>query len=120
MRGRFFLVLSVLTSRVPPVATPSWTPVQIALAAVSSVEVLADWGQTRDVLARGGHELNPVLGPHPTPERLAAYNAFAISGMLGVGALLAPQWRTVWFASVAVMEAVSVGRNAMLGFHVSF
>jgi hypothetical protein len=94
--------------------------VQVALAAVSSVEVVADWGQTRDVLARGGHELNPVLGPYPTSERLAAYNAFAISGMLTVGALFPAPWRAVWFGSVAVMEAVCVGRNAALGFHVHF
>jgi hypothetical protein len=94
--------------------------VQVALAAVSSIGVLVDWGQTRDVMARGGHELNPVLGPYPTPERLAAYNALAISGIVTVGTLLAPPWRIVWFGSVAVMEAVSVARNAALGFHVRF
>jgi hypothetical protein len=101
-------------------ATPPWTPGQIVLAAATSAEILVDWGQTRDALARGHSELNPVIGPHPSPEWLALYNGLAIPGMLAVGAFLSPRWRTVWFVGLAVMQTVTVTRNVMLGFHVNF
>jgi hypothetical protein len=120
VRARLFLVLSLLSTRLPIGAPHAWTPSQTALAALTSAEILVDWGQTRDALNLGHAELNPVLGRHPSAARLAVYNAIAIPGTLGIGALVSSQWRTVWFASVAVMETAVVTRNAILGFQVHF
>ena len=121
MRSRLALSFSLsMLARLAAAATPPWSPGQIALAATTSAEILVDWGQTRYALLNGHSELNPVIGPHPSPEWLMLYNGLAISGMLAVGALLSPRWRTVWFAGIAVMQTVTVARSAMLGFQVHF
>jgi hypothetical protein len=110
----------MFSTRLPIGAAEPWTPTQMALAALTSAEIVIDWGQTRDALSRGHYELNPVLGRHPSDAWLTAYNTLAIPGVVAVGALLSSPWRTVWFAGVAAMETVCVTRNAALGFRVHF
>jgi len=120
VRGTVFLILSLLSGRIPPSPTLAWTPGQFALATVTAAEIVVDWGQTRDALSRGRRELNPVLGSHPSSARLAVYNAVVIPGMLAVGSFLPERWRTLWFATLFVMQTACVTRNVALGFNVRF
>ena len=113
------VILSILAG-IFPIGPAPWTATQVTMAVATASEIAVDWGQTRDALRRGSRETNPVLGARPSSGRLTAYNAFAISGVVVVGALLTPSLRTAWFATLLVVQTACVIRNAILGFHIAF
>jgi len=97
-----------------------WTTTHIALASASTLSILIDWSQTRQAMRQGWAEKNPILGSHPSSGRLACYNALAIGGTIGIGALLPQRWRTLWFGSVLGLEAYTIAGNASIGLHIGF
>jgi hypothetical protein len=76
------------------------------------------------------HELNPVLGPHPQPTKVATYFAATAAVHYGITATLsandAPAWLVrSWEIAGLSLEAVCITNNAHLGitptlsFHVT-
>ena len=51
----------------------SWSTHDKMLAVASFGASYADYHTTRDILDNGGYEMNPLIGKHPSNEKLAAY-----------------------------------------------
>jgi len=121
---RLVPVLCALLLATPLVATAQsshhWNASNVALASGATLEVLIDWSQTRQAMRQGWAERNPILGSHPSDGKLMVYNILAIGGNLGIGAALPSRWRTVWFSTIAAVEAFTIAGNASLGLHVGF
>lgn len=116
-------VFLLVTLAAPPLAGQSshrWNTAQIALAATATTEILIDWAQTRQALHQGWLERNPILGPRPSDDKLAAYNIAAIAGTWLIGAVLPHRMRTLWFGAVTGVEGYTIVGNASLGLHVGF
>jgi hypothetical protein len=94
------------------------------LAAVDAMQTL----RTADTPGRL-HEDNPLLGPHPSPGKVAVYFAVGAVAHYGITSLLvehdAPPWLVrAWELSGITMEIACVGNNLgdgiapTLSFHV--
>ena len=103
----------------------------MALIAADTALLATDWGQTRYIATHPGeyHELNPLLGPHPSVSTVNAHFTVAIP----------LYWLTAWALptkedhgykrfinreyltiAVAVYEGANVGNNARVGIGIKF
>ena len=64
----FFLVTYMLLTSC--VHVRPWTPTEKVLLATSWVAIYADYTSTVDILDHGGYERNPLIGSHPSNEKL--------------------------------------------------
>lgn len=103
-------------------ADDDWTMEERTTFAVSSVLLVADWAQTRQIVlnADSFHETNPVLGTHPSMGRVNAYFATALALNYVIGNSLPTGWRKAWFIGVQSVEANVVQHNLSIGLDLSF
>ncbi|MGA8007725.1 MAG: hypothetical protein WCA17_16690 [Burkholderiales bacterium] len=103
-------------------AADEWTMEERTSFAMSSVLLVADWAQTRQVARNPDalREINPILGTTPSMGRVNAYFGTALLLNYVIGNSLAPGWRRAWFVSVGTVEANVVQRNLSIGLNVSF
>ena len=91
------------------------------LLALHLLTTAADWNQTRQIAANPGHyhELNPILGQHPSA---AAVNRhFAINEIVVLGAAYKlPKYRNDILGTSATIEAGFVAHNYSIGLKVNF
>lgn len=113
--------LILLLLFVPSLAFAQWTNEERAWLAASSAALAADWAQTRYIAQHPQqfHELNPVLGLHPSVGRVNNYFLGALVGNYLVADYLSGQRRN-WLVGVTVLEGVVVARNMGLGVRMSF
>jgi hypothetical protein len=98
-----------------------WAAEHTALAVSSSVALVCDWAQAADASRRAVYEeLNLVLGSHPSIGRLRLYNLIVLPGNIGVGWLLPPRLRTIWFAAVTGFETALVVHQFGIGLRLNF
>ena len=104
------------------VADDKWTVEERTTFAVSSVLLVADWAQTRQIArnAQSFRETNPILGEHPSMGRVNAYFATALLLNYAIGRSLDRGWRSAWFLGVQSVEASVVQRNLSIGLTLSF
>jgi hypothetical protein len=109
---------------------PTWYETSLLVAAEASLA--ADMLQTLDIKRHPTygpeysgptvwpepynlHEINPVLGPHPSDATIVAY--FAGSGLLTAGAwyVLPARWRFIVPVAVLAVEVPMIGHNMHIG-----
>ena len=91
------------------------TPLALALAALAELAWLLDLSTTIDGLRHGDAETNVFLPKHPSIARTCATTLALMAGTVGIGLLLAPPCRPLWFVLVAFNEASAVVSNWRLG-----
>lgn len=108
-----------------------WSSADVTLQALFALSMLADWNQTRFTIAaqrpvpgRPGvryHELNPILGAHPSGTRVDVYFLAMTAAHLSVAHVL-PQgrWRTAWQLLGLGVEVGAVARNTNMGVSFRF
>jgi len=103
-------------------AADDWTMEERTTFAVSSVLLVADWAQTRQISRNADlfRETNPVLGAHPSMGRVNVYFAAALALNYVIGNSLAGGWRKAWFIGVQSVEANVVRHNLSIGLDLSF
>jgi hypothetical protein len=103
-------------------ADDEWTMEERTTFAMSSVLLVADWAQTRQIARNADlyQETNPILGAHPSMGRVNTYFAAALALNYVIGNSLASGWRRAWFVGVGGVEASVVQRNLSIGLKLSF
>ena len=103
-------------------ADDEWTMEERTTFAMSSVLLVADWAQTRQIArnAQQFRETNPVLGDHPGMGRVNTYFATALLLNYVIGNSLSNGWRRAWFVGVGGVEASVVQRNLSIGLKLNF
>jgi hypothetical protein len=82
--------------------------------------LLLDWGQTLNIAQHPGrfHELNPILGPHPSTGSVNTYFGLATLANLGMGAL-GPTPKKILRGGLTALELANVIRNRRIGISLS-
>ncbi len=81
-----------------------------------------DWGQTLEIARHPEkyHELNPILGRHPSVGRVNVYMGLSALGHLGMSYILPKKARLYWqYISIGV-SAGCVVNNYKIGLGVKF
>ena len=117
-----FLLLLALFVPLQCVAQTDWTPADKSLLAASTALLIIDWGQTRYIAKNPTrfHELNPILGRHPSIGRVNTYFAGAIIGNYLLADWLGPTNRKLYLGGITALETVVVIRNKGIGIKVAF
>lgn len=114
-----------------------WTKTELALAGTALLVMCIDWGQTRDIKNHPGyHEVNKILGKHPTDQRINLYFpiTIALGGLIahygpdGLAYVMPGPWqepvrkwfRSAWLGGWTVNEAYWIKRNYDLGIKPSW
>lgn len=83
---------------------------------------MADWSQTRYIARhpKEYHEVNPVLGRHPSVGKVNTY--FAVTGLanIWVSGALSPKYRKWWQYFCIGFEGGVVAHNASIGIKFDF
>lgn len=104
-----------------PQSNPLIDPAEAAYLALH----VADWGQTRNIAKHPdqGHEVNKILGKHPSVADVDKYFALTGLGHVALNKMLedSPQLNN-WFKAMTIgMEAAVVGRNKLkFGINATF
>ena len=105
-----------------PALAQDWDKTDLTLGAVALTATVIDWGQTRTIAKNPHlyHEINPILGRHPSVGRVDAYFAGVIVGGAVVAHLLPGQYRKWFLGGVAVLEIAVTAHNKNIGIGISF
>ena len=99
-----------------------WTP-QNTIAELSYDGLLMiDWAQTRSFLRQpeSYHEANPILGQHPSNDKLTIAILSSVALHFGISYLMPQDWRSTFQAVSIGIEAMAVGNNYSLGISAKF
>jgi len=110
----------LLLAAAPARALDPWTWQDTAWEATFISLVLIDVGETRALMDGRHHELNPIVGPHPSESRLVGLAFAGVVTHAGVAYLLPHGWRRGWQAIGIGIEVAAVGHNATLGLRLSY
>lgn len=110
------VIFALLIASSPSVPPDFWQPPTL-VEAVPMVPALAliwiDFFQARANVRNGGTELNPALGPHPSPGKLFWLGGVAPSlGLLAAWIIAPPGWRIIPPTLVAIGEGANDLGNA--------
>jgi hypothetical protein len=125
MMKKFLLVVLLLWSGLANAEIfENWTTEEKEWFALSTIVQSIDYGTTRDMLYkqadRGYYELNPLIGPHPSPGRLAAFQVGAIVGNYFLSDWLGHENRLFWLKTHVAVELVIIGHNLSIGARLGF
>lgn len=83
--------------------------------------LLLDYAQTKDIKNHPGHyETNPILGRHPSDDRIALYFVAAGLGHYAVTKALPPEWRPAWQYGWIALEVLTILKNRQVGVNFAF
>lgn len=120
---RALIIALALLPALAVAQSSEWKPIDKALLVGSTAMLVVDWGQTRYIAKHPDtyHELNPILGKHPSLSRVNAYFSAAIVGNYLIAEyLIPPEARSLYLGVVTGVELAVVGRNKHLGIKLSF
>jgi len=83
---------------------------------------LVDWGQTLNIAKEPTlyHEINPLMGKHPSVGKVNTYMCLSALTHLGVSALLPKEYRIYWqWISIGVTSGLII-HNYNIGLKVRF
>lgn len=113
--------LILLAPSIPHAEARDWTAAEKGLGVAALTLHMIDLGQTRHIAKSGGvfHELNPVIGRHPSVGRVNGY--FLASGLLIASlAHFVPEYRKELLMLYVGVQAANTARNFSIGLRVSF
>lgn len=113
------LIFSQLTSTA--FAFDEWRVTDKALAATMSTLLIVDWGQTINITRNPAyHEINPIIGPHPSETDVHLYMGSALISTLAISHILPSKYRTLFLLSVIAIEIPTVYNNHRIGLRMQF
>jgi hypothetical protein len=113
------LLISVLGT--PAFAQDPWTNTDTALAVTYAGLAIVDLGQTiNGAETTNGHEMNPLLGRHPSRDKLIAFTALYVPLNTYIAYRLPHPYRRIWQALTIAVDAACVAHNYSIGLKVKF
>jgi hypothetical protein len=101
-----------------------WTREEKEWFALGTVLQIVDYQTTRDLLYRqrdrGFYEMNPFIGPHPSPERLMAFEIGTLIGNYFLTDWLSHENRMTWLKIHVGVEFLAISNNISIGAKISF
>lgn len=93
-----------------------------ALLGGALATLAADWGQTRAIAQQPDrfHEINPILGRHPSIGRVNSYFALAMLGTAGLAFALPREYSRIFLGGVVLLEAAVIVNNHGIGIRARF
>src|SRR5262245_61289754 len=98
----------------------SWKPAHIALAAGFVTTLWIDAAQTREAMALGYREMNPILGPHPSEGQINTYTVLAGLTVMGVAAAVSPRWRPWVLGAALAVQVVTIAATVRQRITIPF
>jgi hypothetical protein len=103
----------------------SWTTEEKSWFAASTVAQIVDYQTTRNFLyqqpaSKGYYEANPIIGPHPSPNRLAAFEIGTLIGSYLLADWLPHDYRLLYLQAHTIVEIAVVGHNLSVGARIQF
>ena len=109
----------VVAQRVQGQDDRSWKPSHVVLATGFATALWIDAAQTRNAMALGYREANPILGPHPSEGQINTYTAVAALTVIGVAAVVPPRVRPWVLAGALAVEAVTIAATVHQGIAIT-
>ncbi len=99
-----------------------WDTTDKALAATALTAEVMDWHQTREIAhnPQSFHELNPILGQHPSVRDVNRYFIGSIAATYLLADALPENWRKMFLAGAATVEIGVVAHNYHIGLGSGF
>ena len=93
-----------------------------ALWFLMNLSLVADWGQTRNIVQNPAqyHENNLLLGEHPSMGKVNTHFITALAVSNGIMIALPKKYRPYFAGGLAAVEMGVVVRNNSMGLKVSF
>lgn len=114
-----FVTFFYLTSSA--MAADTWSHKDKALAVTMSTLLIIDWGQTINIARDPSyHEINPILGPHPSEQAVHTYMGTALVGAIAISHFFPSKYRALFMESVIALELPYVYNNYKIGLKVQF
>ena len=116
------VALLLLILSFPVRATDPWTPADSWREGGYFTLHVLDWAQTRNIARNPDrwHEMNVVLGEHPSVGRVDRYFALTALAHVGIAVALPRDWRTPFQYVTIGIEAGVVVHNWSIGLGVRF
>jgi hypothetical protein len=112
-------VLVFIMSGCSSICNGGWTTKDSVFEFADQGIIAADWHQTQQIVEEPGYyEYNPVLGRHPSMEKVNIVMASWAIVHMGISCVLKSTWRTTWQISTVVWELpLDVIHNHNNGLH---
>lgn len=121
------IVLMILFLALTSPAHADWTKTDTAFQVGYSILHVIDWGTTRDIAKNPNkfHELNPILGKHPSVGEVDTYMTLSLIGHTVVSSLLPSEYkgwhvRRWWQGMTIGFKGGLVINNFSIGLKVNF
>lgn len=118
---KYILTILMLFSGAAHADFDSWSTTDKSLFVAHTALVVADWGQTRDIVRRPHeyYETNSILGQHPSMQKV---DLFFAASLIGTYYLFDryKEHRTEMLIGFSIARAAAVKHNAELGLKVRF
>jgi len=97
------------------------TPKEIHTELLFAGTLLLDYSQTRDIKNHPGmYETNPILGKHPSDDKIATYFVLAGVGHYLVTKALPAEYRPAWQWGAIGLETLVILHNKQIGLSFKF
>jgi hypothetical protein len=113
-----FLILLPCSAR----AFDAWSKQDVAMEAGYAALHIIDWGQSLNVAAHPDqyHEINPIMGEHPSRGRVNLYMASSLLAHIGITHVLPAKCRPYFQGITIGIKAGVVANNLSVGLRLGF
>jgi len=118
----FIGTILILVSLAAPAESREWTTEEKVWGATTGALLLGDWATTHNMTHRYNenyHETNPLLGRHPTANRVNLY-FLTVAPIVFLAADHFGDYRKEILQATSVIELIMVGNNLRLGLRFQF
>jgi hypothetical protein len=99
----------------------NWTKTDTSFESIYVGLTIIDWGQTRNMVKEGGyHEINPLLGRHPSLDTVDTLIPLGIVAHGLISMALPPKYRRYWQFLFIGGEIAAVWNNYNVGLRIDF
>ncbi len=113
------LIIAIIV--IAPCGCSNFSTQDTILQSISQGMLVADWSQTLDIKNHPSlHEINPILGNHPSNSAVNGYFAASVAANQCVANMLDGSARTYFQTGVIILESLAVSNNHALGIRLSF
>ncbi len=122
MKKLFIISLFVLCIPASTMAADKWTTQNIIMEGTYHIIRAVDWSQTRYIAnnPKRFHEMNPVIGRHPTTSKVNQYFLVTAFLHLAISHYLPENYRTAWQGMTIFVSAGLVKHNYSVGIKLNF
>ncbi len=116
----WWIVIAMLLISTPVGAFDDWDRTDYALLGTSTALMVVDWRQTHQIAAhpRKFHEINPIIGRHPSHADVDIYFATSWLVKAGIAHVLPSAYRKAWLGAITGGSLAMVIHNNSIGLGV--